>query len=385
VRQAHPRRTLAGLLGFVAFLHLLGWGVLLGAVVPGDYRTGGQAFGVGLGVAAYLLGMRHAFDADHLAAIDNTTRKLMSEGQRPVATGFWFSLGHSSVVFVMTLLLALGLRAFAGEASTLAEAGGLVGTLVSGGFLLLIGVLNLVILWQLIGVARQMRAGAYDEQTLEEHLARRGVMARLLRPAMQLVRRPVHLFPLGLLFGLGFDTVTEIALLATAGGAALSGVPWWAVLTLPVLFAAGMSLMDTLDGYFMTAAYGWAFTRPVRKVFYNLVVTALSVAVALGIGLVELGGLLADQLGARTGLLAWMAGLDLGDAGYLIVGLFAITWALAAGLWHWGRIEERWEARAVRSTDDASHVEPSARSGEPVAPPAPSSATVDRPRTSSAC
>jgi high-affinity nickel-transport protein len=345
--DAEDRRRVAGMAGFIALLHLAGWGTLLLLVVPAHYALGqGGVFGLGLGVTAYTLGMRHAFDADHIAAIDNTTRKLMAEGRRPLSVGFWFSLGHSSVVFGLCLLLGLGVRALASDVtddgSALHATTGLIGTLVSGLFLLLIGVLNLVVLRHIVGVFRRMRAGEFDEEELQRRLDQRGFANRILGRFTRAVRKPAHMYPLGLLFGLGFDTATEVSLLVLAGGAAAFSLPWYAVLTLPVLFAAGMSLLDSIDGCFMNFAYGWAFAKPVRKVFYNLTVTALSVAVALLIGGIELIGLLTEKLDITSGPLAWIADLDLNGVGYAIVALFVLTWLVALGVWRFGRIERRW-------------------------------------------
>jgi nickel/cobalt transporter (NiCoT) family protein len=331
----------------VVGLHLVGWVTLLAVVAPAHYDLGtGGVFGVGLGVTAYTLGMRHAFDADHIAAIDNTTRKLMGEGQRPLAVGFFFSLGHSSVVFGLCLLLSLGVKALAGQVgddtSRLQETTGLIGTLVSGVFLMLIAVLNLVVLAGILRVFREMRSGTYDEQALEEQLNRRGVMNRVLGSVTRAVTRPWHMYPVGLLFGLGFDTASEVSLLVLAGGAAAFSLPWYAILCLPVLFAAGMSLLDTIDGSFMNFAYGWAFSKPVRKVYYNLLVTGLSVAVAMIIGGVELLALLADKMGLTGGFWDWVSGLDLNYVGYVVVGLFVVTWIVALVVWRVARIEERW-------------------------------------------
>ena len=337
------------MLAVVVTLHVLGWGLLIAVIAPENYQVGGEIFGIGLGVTAYTLGLRHAFDADHIAAIDNTTRKLMADGKRPMSVGFWFSLGHSSVVFIMVALLAFGVRALAGaladKQSTLQQTTGLLGTAVSGTFLLLIGLLNLVVLVGILGVFRKMRDGVYDEATLEAHLDNRGLMNRLLRPVMKLVRKPVHMYLVGLLFGLGFDTVTEVGLLVIAGGAAASGLPWYAILVLPVLFAAGMSLLDSIDGSFMNFAYGWAFSKPVRKVYYNLVITGLSVAVALLIGGQELISIMVDKLGITSGPLAAVGELDLNQMGYVVVGLFVITWAVALLVWRYGKVEQRWDRR----------------------------------------
>jgi len=343
------RRSAAGMLAVVVGLHVLGWGLLIAVIAPENYQVGGEIFGIGLGVTAYTLGLRHAFDADHIAAIDNTTRKLMNDGKRPMSVGFWFSLGHSSVVFIMVALLSFGVRALAGaltdDQSALQKTTGLFGTAISGTFLLLIGLLNLVVLVGIVGVFRKMRAGEYDEATLEAHLDNRGLMNRLLRPVMKLVRKPVHMYPVGLLFGLGFDTVTEVGLLVIAGGAAASGLPWYAVLVLPILFAAGMSLLDSIDGSFMNFAYGWAFSKPVRKVYYNLVITGLSVAVALLIGGQELISILVDKLEITSGPLAAIGGLNLNLMGYVVVALFIVTWVVALLVWRFGKVEQRWDRR----------------------------------------
>ena len=339
--------SLAGMAGFVLLLHVVGWGVLVGLVAPHGYQVGShQVFGIGLGLTSYTLGMRHAFDADHIAAIDNTTRKLMTDGKRPLSVGFWFSLGHSSVVFALCVLLVAGVRALAGQvaagSSPLHEVTGLIGTGVSGVFLYLIGILNLVVLVGIVRVFRQMRRGQFDEDELEAQLNSRGFMNRILGGATKAVTKPWQMYPVGLLFGLGFDTATEVSLLVLAGGAAAFSLPWYAILTLPVLFAAGMSLLDSVDGCFMNFAYGWAFSKPVRKVYYNITITALSVAVALIIGTIELVSILADKLGITSGPLASVANLDLNDVGYAIVGLFVLTWVLALAVWRFAHIEDTW-------------------------------------------
>ena len=338
-----------GMAGFIALLTAVGWFVMLALVAPGGYTVGTQgAFGAGLGLTAYLLGMRHAFDADHIAAIDNTTRKLVGEGQRARGVGFWFSLGHSSVVFVLCLFLALGVRsvtsALDDDGSAVRQVLGVAGTVLSGTFLVALGLLNLV---ALIGIARvfvRMRSENLDEAELEHHLNNRGFLARILGRVLRAVSRPWHMFPVGFVFGVGFDTATEVTLLVLAGGAPAFALPWYAILVIPVLFAAGMSLFDTADGVFMSAAYGWAFLKPVRKVFYNLTVTALSVIVALVIGGIELLQLLATEVEATTGPLGVIAGLDLEHVGYVVVALFVVTWLLALAIWRFGRIEERWTA-----------------------------------------
>jgi high-affinity nickel-transport protein len=350
-----------GMFGFIALLHIVGWVVLALVVVPAHYRLGSGVFGVGTGLTAYTLGMRHAFDADHIAAIDNTTRKLMADGKRPLSVGFWFSLGHSSIVVGLTFLVALGLKAvgagIANDKSALHSVGGLIGTAVSGGFLYLIGIINLVILVGIVKVFRKMRRGEYDEATLEEHLNKRGLMNRFLGRMMRGISKPWQIYPVGLLFGLGFDTVTEVTFLVLAGASVAAGLPWYAVMVLPILFAAGMSLLDTIDGSFMNFAYEWAFSKPVRKVFYNIAITGLSVAVALVIGTVELLSILGDRMHLHGGLWDWAANVDLNTVGFAIVGVFVAVWAVALAVWKWGRIEEKWSAELEAKAAEREPVE----------------------------
>jgi high-affinity nickel-transport protein len=345
----------AGVLaGVVLGLHVVGFLLLFAVVAPHHYSLGKTGvFGVGIGVTAYTLGLRHAFDADHIGAIDNTTRKLMSEGQRPLSVGFFFSLGHSSIVFALGVLVVVGVRGLSGAvtngSSTLHEATGLIGPLVSGSFLFAIGILNLIILVSITRIFRRMRHGELDERELEEQLARRGFMNRFYGRATRAVRKPWQMYPVGVLFGLGFDTASEVALLVLAGAGAASGLPFYAILCLPILFAAGMSLFDTIDGAFMNFAYGWAFSRPIRKVFYNMTITGLSVAVALLIGTIELLSVLAAKLSLTGGLWSVVSNLDLNLVGYCIVGLFVLTWGIALAVWRFGHIEERWSAHVTRA------------------------------------
>ena len=351
------RLSLAGMVTVVVLLHIVGWGVLLLAVAPQQLVLGGVGvFGVGVGATAYLLGVRHAFDADHIAAIDNTTRKLVGEGRPALGVGFWFSLGHSSVVFGLAFLLALGVDALVGPVqdanSQLQQTLGLIGTLVAGLFLVLIGLMNLVAVVGIARVFRDMRRGELDEDELERRLHSRGFLARLLSRVMRRVSKPWHMYPVGLLMGLGFDTATQVALLVLAAGSAALTLPWYAILVLPVLFAAGMSLLDTADGVLMARAYGWAFLHPVRKVFYNLTVTVLSVVVALVVGVIVLAGLLVEKLRIESGPVAWLGGLELDTAGYVIVGLFTAAWLFAVGAWKLGRIEDRWQADGRSSPPD---------------------------------
>ena len=327
---------LSGFAGAVGFLHVVGWGLFL-------YYAGSYPALAGLGVLAYTFGLRHAFDADHIAAIDNTTRKLLQQGKRPLGVGFFFSLGHSTVVFALATGLAVAAKTVNSEIPSFRDWGGYVGASVSGTFLWIIGVLNLIVLLDILRIFREMRRGAYDEQRLEQRLQDRGFMNRFfLGKLFRLVSHSWQMYPLGLLFGLGFDTATEVGLLAIAAGVATHHVPFFAVLSLPVLFAAGMSLMDTADGAFMSHAYGWAFSNPVRKVYYNITVTSLSVAVALVIGTVELTQVVATKLALDSGFWGWTRALDFGTLGYGMAGLFVLTWAVSVTVWKTRRIEERW-------------------------------------------
>jgi nickel/cobalt transporter (NiCoT) family protein len=339
---------LASMLAVIVALHLIGWLTLVLLVDPARIGMGGKAFGIGVGLTAYTLGMRHAFDADHIAAIDNTTRKLMGDGQRPLAVGFFFSLGHSTVVFALALLLATGVKAVVGpvedDSSRLHHYTGLIGTSVSGAFLYLIAALNVVVLVGILRVFARLRRGHYDDSELERQLQNRGLINRVLGRFTRSITKSWHLYPVGLLFGLGFDTATEIALLVLAGTGAAAGLPWYAILCLPVLFAAGMCLLDTVDGSFMNFAYGWAFASPVRKIYYNITITGLSVAIALLIGTVELLGLFAGQLGWRGPFWRWLGGVDLNAVGFAVVGVFVLTWAVALLVWRYGRIEEKWDS-----------------------------------------
>ena len=337
-----------GMVATVVGLNVIGW-AMLAAALGGHYQIGkATVFGVGTGALAYTLGMRHAFDADHIAAIDNTTRKLVNEGQRPLSVGFFFSLGHSSVVFVLAVLLNFGIRGLDEQvkdgSSQLQHTTNIVGTCVSGFFLFLIAALNIVILAGILKVFRGMRGGDYDDEELEAQLNKRGLMNRFLGPLARRVDSPWKMYPIGFLFGLGFDTATEVALLVLAGTAVVGGLPFYAILSLPILFAAGMSLFDTADGCFMNFAYDWAFAKPVRKVYYNLTITGLSVFVAVFIGTVELLGLLAQDANFSGSSWSFLENFNINTAGFVIVGVFVLTWVVALGIWRFGRIEQKWEA-----------------------------------------
>jgi len=345
---------LGGVVGFIALLHILGFALLLKGAA-GHFHLGAgnttRFFGIGTGTLAYTLGMRHAFDADHISAIDNTTRKLIADGKRPLSVGFFFSLGHSSVVFLLAVGLNFGIKELNSgvkdHQSGLHHYTGLIGTTVSGTFLYLIAAFNIVILVAIVRMFRDMRSGRYDHEEMERQLNARGMMNKFFGPMARRIDSPWKMYPIGFLFGLGFDTATEVALLALAGSAAVGGLPFYAVVALPLLFAAGMSLFDTADGLFMNFAYGWAFFNPVRKVYYNITITGLSVAVAFVIGSIELLSVLGGQLNLSGGIWDLTANFNFNSAGLFIVGVFVVTWAAALSIWRFGHVETRWEAHAA--------------------------------------
>jgi high-affinity nickel-transport protein len=351
----HEKVRVVGMYSVVALLHVVGFLGFLIFVVPSHYK------GLGFGVAftAYTLGLRHAFDADHISAIDNTTRKMINERRldpdkpRPFAFGFFFSLGHSTIVVAIGVGLVIAektvFRAVSHNGSGLEQFGGLFGTIVSASFLFLIGLLNLIILGGIVKVFRSMRRGEYNEAELESQLENRGFFYRFFGTWLRSINKEWQMYPVGVVFGMGFDTATEVALLATTAFLASSGsIPWYAIMCLPILFTAGMSLMDTTDGLFMNVAYGWAFFNPVRKVYYNLAVTGLSVAICFFIGAIEVLGLLPVEingLSSTHGFWGVMANFNINTAGFIIVGMFVITWAGALVIWRFGHIEEKWGAR----------------------------------------
>ncbi|MGH3866999.1 MAG: HoxN/HupN/NixA family nickel/cobalt transporter [Pseudonocardiaceae bacterium] len=340
------RRRAQWMFAVIVALHIVGFFVFIVFVVPGHYK------GLGIGVAglAYSLGLRHAFDADHISAIDNTTRKLMNEGKRPLSIGFWFSLGHSTIVVSIGIGIVIAEKAVyhavSHSDSGLEQFGGIFGTVVSAGFLYLIGILNLVILVGIFRVFRSMRRGTYDEAELERQLQNRGLMYRFFGRWMKTIDKEWKMYPVGVVFGMGFDTATEVALLATTALLASQHLPFYAILCLPILFTAGMTLLDTIDGIFMNFAYSWAFFNPVRKIFYNLAITGLSVAICLFIGTIEILGLLPNEVSSlQGGFWDYMANFDINKAGFVIVGMFIVTWAGALMFWKFGHVEERWGAR----------------------------------------
>mgnify|MGYP001451901122 CR=1 FL=1 len=345
---------LAAMFAIILAMNVSGWGIYVWCVMPHhfDYQGvgGSRGLGVGLGVAitAWFLGFRHAFDADHISCIDNTTRKLMADGKRPLASGFFFSFGHSTVIVAVGVGITIAARAVFGAvvnpSSAYETAGGAAGTLVSAGFLYLIAVLNLIVLSGIFKVFARLRRGIYNEAELEAQLQARGLMYRFFGRFMRSITRTWQLYFVGLVFGIGFDTTTEVVLLAATAYAAIQGLPYYAVLALPLLFAGGMMLLDTLDGCFMNFAYGWAFARPVRKVYYNLVITALSIGAAFIIGTIEILGILTSEVHLHGAFWSLVATFNINVAGFCIAGLFVAVWAAALAYWRWGNVEARWTA-----------------------------------------
>ena len=350
VQALHPSEwARLGVMALVVLaLNGFGWGIFVLTVLPHHFHY--QKLGVGLGVAftAWTLGARHAFDADHISAIDNVTRKLMAEKKRPLATGFFFALGHSTVVVAVGVGITIAAKAVFGAMvdpnSTYETLGGMLGTLTSAGFLYLIAARNLIVLAGIAKVFRDMRRGTFDEEELERQLQARGLMWRFFGRFMRSINHTYQMFFVGLIFGIGFDTATEVVLLAATAYAATSGLPFYAVLALPLLFSGGMTLFDTLDGCFMNFAYGWAFAKPVRKVYYNLVITGLSIAAAFIIGTVEVLGVLTSEMHLTGPFWTFMANFNINKAGFVIAALFAATWIVAWLFWRFGKVESRWQA-----------------------------------------
>jgi high-affinity nickel-transport protein len=344
--DARGWRSIAAMGAVIVALFALGIG-LLAVAAPGSNAVMGEG-GAGVsgwatGLLAFALGARHAFDADHIAAIDNTTRMLAADGQRPLAVGFFFALGHSSVVLAITVSLGFGIAAVnaqvVNDASTLHRVTGVVGPAISGLFLVTIAVINILVTVEIVRVLRRMRAGEFDESRFEAELAKRGLLNRVFGRLVARIDASWKIYPLGLLFGLGLDTASEIALLVLSGAAVLGGLPWWVVLSLPLLFAAGMCLFDTIDGVLVNLAYGWAFVTPARRVYYNVVITVMSVAMAVIIGTVQLVAALARGFEWRNPFLAWFESLEF--LGYAIAGTLLATWLIAVVVWRVGRFEER--------------------------------------------
>jgi high-affinity nickel-transport protein len=340
---------LAGLYSIIALLHLCGWGLFL-------YYSSRYPALVGLGFVAYMFGLRHAFDADHIAAVDDTVRYMLQKGKRPLGIGFFFSMGHSTIVFLLAMAIIFAATAVKQGLPALQNLGGIIGASVSGTFLWVIGILNLLVLLDILKIWRQAKTGEHSHVHLEELLAQRGLMNRLFGGRLQrVISHSWQMYPVGVLFGLGFDTASEVGLLAMTAGASAGNLPVAAVLSLPILFAAGMTAMDTTDGVLMLKAYDWAFVNPMRKILYNITITSLSIAVALIIGTIELLQVFIGMLGLRGQFFDLAAGLDFGILGYLIVATFLIAWGVSAAVWKFGRIEERYGHRHPAHIHEHTH------------------------------
>jgi high-affinity nickel-transport protein len=324
------------LYGLIGALHVLGWGTYL-------HYAGRFPQLVGLGFVAYMFGLRHAFDADHIAAVDDTVRYMLQKGKRPLSVGFFFSLGHSTVVLALAIGIAFAAAAVKAELPQLKNMGAIIGAGVSGTFLWIIGILNLLVLLDILRIWQTAKSGTHSHAHLEALLQKRGLLNRLFGGRLrQLMNHSWQMYPLGLLFGLGFDTASEVGLLAMTAGASAGNLPVPAVLCLPVLFASGMTVMDTTDGVLMSKAYDWAFLNPLRKIFYNITTTGLSVAVALLIGTIELLQVLTGMLDLHGPFFEFITALNFGVLGYLIVGMFLLAWALSVAFWKVGRMEQRY-------------------------------------------
>lgn len=341
--------NLGGLYGFVAMLHIVGWGLFL-------YYSAHYPALIGLGFVAYMFGLRHAFDADHIAAIDDTVRYMLQKDKKPLGVGFFFSLGHSTIVLGLAVGLTIAAAAIKHNLPAMQNLGGLIGAGVSGTFLWVIGIINLLVLLDIMEVWSQAKTGQHSHKHLEEMLAKRGFINRLFGGRLQkFINHSWQMYPIGVLFGLGFDTASEVGLLAMTAGASAGNLPVPAVLALPILFAAGMSIMDTTDGVLMCKAYNWAFINPLRKIFYNITTTGLSIGVALVIGTVELLQVLVSMLNLKGPVFDYIGNFSLGKLGYVIVGLFILAWGISVVVWRFGHIEERYGDKVALHTHEHTH------------------------------
>ncbi len=343
------RNRVIGVYGFLALFNLVAWGLAI-------FASAAYPLMLPTALLAYTFGLRHAVDADHIAAIDNSTRKLMQDGQRPVGVGLFFSLGHSTIVVALTILVAIS-AGIISDIPAAQQVGGLIGTAVSGTFLLVIGIINLVVLVDIARMFGSVKSGGtYSEQGLEDYLNNRGLLARLLRPAMRLIRKSWHMYPLGVLFGLGFDTASEVALLGLAATSGAGHLPVALILVLPALFAAGMSTIDATDGILMLGAYGWAYVKPIRKLYYNLNITLVSVIIAFAIGGIEILSIIARQLNLTGGIWSAITNLDFGFIGVGIIVVFLGSWAISTLIYRWRGYDDLLVQPAVA----ASELEPEA-------------------------
>ena len=357
------------LFGAVAALHVIGFGLFAHYNSISEYHqiadSKGTLLYAGAASLAYVFGLRHAFDADHIAAIDDTTRLLLQKGKKPLGVGFCFSLGHSTVVFALSFGIAIAAQAAVGFQESFAGIGGVIGATVSGVFLYIIAGFNFVILLGILRTWKDMKRGQYTPEQLDELLAQRGMMNRIFKGRYnKFINHSWQMYPVGILFGLGFDTATEVGFLAISATAATAAVgsgvslPPLAIIALPIIFAAGMSLMDTFDGVFMCKAYDWAFTNPLRKIFYNISTTGLSIFVAFVIGTIELVSVISRKGGfADIQPFTWIGDIDLNRIGYFIVGVFLVTWLGSVAVWKYGRIEQRYSGHLTRHAEPAATVD----------------------------
>ena len=339
--SAQVRGKLFGIYGVLIAINVLAW--VWALLAFRDYPVL-----LGTALLAYSFGLRHAVDADHIAAIDNVTRKLMQEKKRPVTLGLFFSLGHASVVVLASVAIAVATEAMKGRFDHLREVGGIVSTSVSALFLFVIALMNLVILRSIYRSWRKVKnGGAYVDDDFDMLLADRGFLARIFRPLFRTVTRSWHMFPLGFLFGLGFETATEISLLGISATQASEGLSAWSIMVFPLLFSAGMTLIDTLDGHLMLGAYGWAYLKPVRKIYYNMTMTLVSIIVAIVIGSIEALGLIADKLNMQGAVWDTIGAMNhnFGTLGYFIIGIFALSWTVSVFIYRMRRFDELEVAR----------------------------------------
>lgn len=321
--SGQTKEKIIGILIFLALCNIFVW-------VLTFFMSTQYPILIGLVTLAYGLGLRHAVDADHIAAIDNTTRKLMQEGQKPVAVGFFFSLGHSTVVIFLSLLVAISANFIKTNLPILRETGGLIGTLVSSIFLLTIGIINLFVFIDIFKLWKKItKEKRYDESLLHEHLHNRGLLAKIFRPLLKSLQKSWHMYMIGLLFGLGFDTASEVGLISIAAATAVRGIPTLYILILPLAFTAGMAIIDTLDGILMLGAYGWAYIKPTRKLYYNMNITLISVIIALFIGSVEAIQIIFNQLKLKGNIAHMISNLDFGNLGYIIISIFVVSWIIS--------------------------------------------------------
>ena len=330
------RRKIVNIYAFLILSNIAAW--MLALFVFHDFPLL-----IGSSVLAYSFGLRHAVDADHIAAIDNVTRKLMQEDKKPISVGFFFSLGHSTIVVLLTIAIALTAGNIQENMPQFKEVGGLIGTSVSALFLLFIAALNMIILWNVFKTFQSVKkGGSYDEDSLNELLNQRGLLGRFFRPLFQLIDQSWKMYPLGLLFGLGFDTATEVGLLGISAHQASAGLPIWSILIFPALFTAGMCLIDTTDGILMLGAYSWAYIKPIRKLYYNLTITLVSVLVALLVGGIEALGIIGGKLGLQGEFWDFIEGVseNFGVVGYCIIGIFLVSWVVSTIVYRLKKYDE---------------------------------------------